>query len=280
MSSAVSHGRRSSNKPRWRGMQTKIPSQMRSTDLGKNLRQIATSPVCWIWVAAVLGVQTAVSLAGGHGNPAVNWWFNAFGLSNEGILSGNFWQLFSYGILHGGWLHVGLNSLVLLIVGSRIEHILGREAVWKTLSFGILGGGIGHVLLVPWTKDEPLLVGISGGCVALLILLTTLSPGSRMVPLPVSGRSLGIGLLAAELLLALINPALRLPGFADVGNWLQNHGMASWFQIGHACHFGGGIAGWCVGRWILRPRITLARLRRERERREARCCEKPRLDVD
>jgi hypothetical protein len=39
--------------------------------------------------------------------------------------------------------------------------------------------------------------------------------------------------------------------------------------MGHACHFGGGMAGWLFGRWLLRPRISLERLRRDRERREA-----------
>ena len=91
----------------------------------------------------------------------------------------------------------------------------------------------------------------------------------RMMPLPVSGRSLGLGVLIAELSLALINPALDLPGFSRLGNALVNHGMGSWFEMGHACHFGGGMAGWLYGRWLLRPRITLKRLRADRIRREA-----------
>jgi membrane associated rhomboid family serine protease len=104
----------------------------------------------------------------------------------------------------------------------------------------------------------------------LLLLLTTLSPQSRMMPLPVSGKSLGLGILAAELILALIDPAAGLPGFSKLGEILAGHGLGGWFQIGHACHFGGGVAGWVLGRWLLRPRITLERLRRDRERQEAR----------
>jgi membrane associated rhomboid family serine protease len=99
-------------------------------------------------------------------------------------------------------------------------------------------------------------------------VMTTLSPQSRMLPLPVSGRSLGIGVILAELILALADPALGVPGFRQVGDWLVRNGMGHWFQMGHACHFGGGVAGWLFGRWLLRPRITLERLRRDRERRE------------
>lgn len=104
---------------------------------------------------------------------------------------------------------------------------------------------------------------------ALLLLLTTLSPQSRMMPIPLSGKSLGLGILTTELLFALADPQLGLPGISALGNWLASHGMGSGFQLGHACHFGGGLAGWLLGKWLLRPRITLKRLRRDRERREA-----------
>jgi membrane associated rhomboid family serine protease len=89
-----------------------------------------------------------------------------------------------------------------------------------------------------------------------------------MMPVPLSAKNLGLGILLAALILALINPALNLPGLSSLGNALEDHGMGSWFQIGHACHFGGALAGWIYGRWILRPRVTLASLRQDRARRE------------
>jgi membrane associated rhomboid family serine protease len=112
------------------------------------------------------------------------------------------------------------------------------------------------------------LVGLSGGCLALLLLAVTLSPQSRMFPLPVSGKSLGLGIMLAAFGLALIDPALGLPGAAAAGCWLTAHGMGAWFQVGHACHLGGGLAGWLYGCWLLRTRVTLNQLRRDRARRE------------
>jgi membrane associated rhomboid family serine protease len=232
------------------------------SNAGRNVVQVFHAPASWAWVAVILGIQTLVVIKGG---PAVlGSWFENFGLSREGFLSGKVWQVFSYSLLHGGWWHVGLNSLFVLLIGSRIEHMAGSLAVLRTLLAGVLGGGVSHLLL-----GAGLLAGCSGGCLALLLLLTTLSPQSRMFPLPVSGKNLGLGILLAELFLALVNPALGLPGLAGIGGMLANHGMASWFQVGHACHFGGGLAGWVYGRWILRPRVTLERLRRERAQREA-----------
>lgn len=208
------------------------------------------------------------AVGGPERQPAWSW-YEWLGLSREGILSGKIWQLFTYGLLHGSWWHACLNTLFLLLVGSRIEHVAGPVILMKTTVFGILGGGLGHLTLAPGSSGSPLLVGLSGGCLAVLILLTTLSPQSRMTPIPVSGRSLGLGILAAELTFALMNPDLKMPGFSGMGNWMVSHGMGGWFGVSHACHFGGGIAGLLFGRWLLRPRVSLASLRRDRERRES-----------
>ncbi len=236
---------------------------------GHHLRQLATASVTWFWVVLILAIECVVMVAGGHNQQPAWSWFTTLGLSREGVFSGKVWQLVSYGFLHGGWGHLGLNGVLLLIVGSRIEHMTGRGNLSKALLLGVLGGGIGHLWLAPGGADAPLLVGLSGGCLGLLLLLVTLSPQSRMMPLPLSGRSLGLGVLSAELFLTLLNPSLGLPGLAGLGRSLVAHGMGGLFEMGHACHFGGGVAGWLFGRWLLRPRVSLTSLRRARERREA-----------
>jgi len=233
------------------------------SDLRRNLSGVLHAPASWAWASVVIVIHLAVEISGG--TAVLGWWFENFGLSREGFFAGKFWQLLSYGMLHGGWWHVSLNALLVLFIGSRIEHVAGPSTMVKCMVFGILGGGLCHLLL-----GSGLLVGLSGGCFAMLLLLTTLSPQSRMFPLSLSGRSLGGGLVLAALLLALINPDAGVPGFASVGRVLKDHAMGSWFKMGHACHFGGGVAGWLHGRWILRPRVTLASLRRERARRESR----------
>ncbi len=239
------------------------------SNAARNLRQLGRAPATWTWVALVLGIQILVTAVGGQNRQPAWSWFEMFGLNRQEVFAGEIWRIFTYAFLHGGWLHIGLNSLFLLLIGSRIEHMTGHAVMVKATVFGVLGGGIGHLILAPGGSEAPLLVGLSGGCVALLLLLTTLSPQSRMMPIPISGKSLGLGILTAELILALIDPNLGMPGFATLGQWLAGHGLGSWFRMGHACHFGGGLAGWMLGKWLLRPRITLKRLRRDRERREA-----------
>lgn len=227
----------------------------------RTLHQLRHAPMSWLWAGLALGIQALVAAGGGPDN--LSGWFTTFGLSRAGVLSGNIWQIVSYGLLHGSWLHAGINALFVLAIGSRIEHIIGPRAMLRATLAGVAGGGLCHLLL-----GRGLLVGLSGGCLALLLLLTTLSPQSRMLPLPVSGRSLGLGILLAALLLTLLNPALGIPGAAQAGQWLANHGMRGWWRVGHACHLGGGLAGWLYGRWWLRTPVTLAHLQRARARRE------------
>lgn len=230
--------------------------------LRRLLEQMLRARAVWCWGAVVLLLHAAVWMSGGP--EAVRFWFERLGLSRDGFLAGGFWQIASYGFLHGAWWHVGVNVLFVLLLGSKIEHIAGPAEVSRILAGGILAGGIAHLLL-----GTGLLVGLSGGCLALLLYLTTLSPQSRMFPLPVSGRSLGFGIVIAETLLALVNPELGIPGFHRIGTWMSAHGMGGWFLLGHACHLGGGLAGIAFARWVLRPRVSLARLRRDRARREA-----------
>ncbi len=229
---------------------------------GRNLAQLRRSPASWVLFWLVMAIHALVAIAGGV--ERVGGLYENLGLSREGFLAGKVWQIISYGLLHGAWWHAGLNGLFVLLIGSRIEHAAGPIMLMKVVVAGVLGGGVFHLLL-----GNGLLVGLSGGCLAILLLLVTLSPQSRMFPLPVSGRNLGLGILLAELILTLMDPALGFPWMSVLGEKLVQHGQGAWFQMGHACHFGGGLAGWLCGRWILRPRVTLARLRRDRARREA-----------
>ncbi|MEO7098721.1 MAG: rhomboid family intramembrane serine protease [Luteolibacter sp.] len=239
------------------------------SNVARNFQQLRSSPASWAVVGVILVIHGFIESAGGTLRQPGLSYYEALGLTRDGFLAGKIWKIFTYGFLHGSWWHVTLNALFVLLIGSRIEHMAGWRVMLKALLFGIIGGGVGHLLLAAGGHRAPLLVGLSGGCIGLLLLLTTLSPQSRMMPLPISGKSLGLGILVAELMLALVNPALRVPGFSGLGKTLMDHGMGSWFDMGHACHFGGGIAGWLYGRWLLRPRITLKRLRADRKRREA-----------
>ncbi len=227
--------------------------------------------VPWALVLCLVAVQAVVERAGGFRDPAMWKWYVLLGLTGDGLFHhGRVWQLATHAWLHGGLAHLLVNGLFLGLAGSRVERMLGWRVFARVFVVGVLGGAAGHLAAASWSDDAAPLVGASGACMALLLLITTLSPESRMWPLPVSARNLGRGVLMAAAILVMIDPAHALPGFSLAGIWLSGHGMDSWFQIGHACHLGGGLAGWLYARWLLRPRWNLEKLRRERSRQEAR----------
>ncbi len=194
-----------------------------------------------------------ILLQAAGGADGMEWVYRTFGLSREGMLSGRIWQFATHALIHGGPLHAGINALFLVLAGSRVERIGGPAAMLKVFGAGVVGGGIFH-LLIPDGRAETLLVGASGGISALVLWLTTLSPQSKMwFMIPLSAKNLGIGLLIASGVLAFAAP------------WLPGDGL----KIGHACHFGGALAGWLMARHLLRPRVTLAKLQKERARRES-----------
>ena len=238
-------------------------------NLADRFRQVVRSPACWGFVVLTGMIHCCVERMGGPGQMPMSALYLKFGLSREGFLEGNVWSLLTYGLLHGSWWHWAMNALFVVFVGSRIEHVAGAAVMATAVLLGVIGGGICHLLLAPGNGSAHVLVGLSGGCLALLLLITTLSPESRMMPLPISGRSLGLGLIFASLLLTFANVALGKHEFSEWGKFLIRHGLGDLLKMGHACHLGGALAGWLYGRWLLRPRITLKRLRAERSRREA-----------
>lgn len=212
----------------------------------------------------LVAIHVAVEIRGGF--ESVWMWYETLGLTRAGVAKGWFWQLGTHALLHGHWLHLGLNVLALLLVGSRLVRIGGPSMFLRVIGAGILAGGVLHLLLAgsnPWP-----LVGISGGVFAAVLFLTSISPGSRMWPLPVSGKNLGLGVMIACALLASLNPALGWGAWSEWGRQLDVLFGGGLGNMSHACHLGGAVAGMLAARWTLRPRVTLQQLQQDRLRRE------------
>lgn len=222
--------------------------------------------------AVLVLVQVVMASLGGF--PAAAPVYEQFGLTREGLLGGKAWQLVTHALLHGNWFHLALNVALIYLVGGRVQHILGSRGFAAIFWSGVLLGSLLHLVLHPArplggevTVFSPL-VGASAGGMALLLALTTLSPDSRMWPIPVSGKNLGRGLLLGSLLLFLMTPGLGIPALGSLGAWLVAHGQGNLFMLGHVYHLGGGLTGWLYVRRLLRRPVTLDQLRRERARRE------------
>ncbi len=195
-------------------------------------------------------------------------WYLALGLSQQGILKNyHLWQLVSHPFLHGNFSHWFTNAFFLYYFGGRIHHIYGEKEVWRTAGLATLTGGIFHLIF----QGNGLLIGASGAGLGLFVALATISPDSRMFPLPMRAINLRDGILLSCLILLLMVPHLGVPVFSSLGlSITQRYPTEGWalFQIGHACHLGGGLAGMLAMRKYFRKPITLAQLQEDRARRE------------
>ncbi len=249
-------------------------------DMGSNagrvtraFRQLRNSPCTWMLVRILFIVQfipVIWNAVAPDGPDKLNQLQHLLGITKSEFFSGHFWQPLTYVVIHGNWPHLLVNLACILLLGSKIEHIVTKTTFWLLTLFAALAGGL---LFLPLnfhgTVPPPTLVGSSAVCFAFLVLLTTVSPESKFLPLFLSGRSIGIGIILANLILALLNPELSTGPLADYGKQLEKQGLGDLFKISHACHLGGSLAGYFYGKWLLRPRVTLKSLQRARAKKEA-----------
>ena len=72
-------------------------------------------------------------------------------LSKEGIESGWVWQLLTYQFMHAGWLHLIVNSWVIIVFGTELERLLGgRRYLALMFSSGIVGGVFQVLTALVW----------------------------------------------------------------------------------------------------------------------------------
>lgn len=110
-------------------------------------------------------------------------------------LDGEWWRVISAGLLHGSWLHLGLNMIGLWAVGQWTEKVWGA---WRQLLlFGVASVG-GCLASLAWA-EAPLVVGASAGIFgvagALVVARAWGRPEVREAVAPVSAKSLGFWLL-------------------------------------------------------------------------------------
>lgn len=223
---------------RWRW----LAADLRAAKL--SLALAAVMVVVHLWVFYPHYAFTAV-----EATPRAEWVFENFSLHWQGLKEKKLWQLLTHGFLHGFLLHLLINVAGLLLLGARLERIGGARELLKVFTLGVLAGGLLQVLIMP----EIPLVGASGGIAAILLWLTTVDPHARAWPIPVSAKNLGRGILLSE------------AGFVIASIFMPDSEL---MQVAHACHLGGGIAGWWLGKRQFGPTLTREDLLRERARRE------------
>jgi membrane associated rhomboid family serine protease len=138
------------------------------------------------------------------------------------------WTMFlSYGFLHAGPMHLALNMVTLVVLGTAVAERVGGARFALVYAISILGGGIGFAVLSDTFRP---MVGASGALFGLAGALLAWEYRDR-----VSLEERLWPVLRAVLLLAALNAAL----------YIAMGGHLAW-----EAHFGGFAAGWIAALFL------------------------------
>jgi membrane associated rhomboid family serine protease len=93
-----------------------------------------------------------------------------FALDGPDVANGGWYRLITAGFLHANLLHIGLNMLILWLVGSPLEEMLGRGRYLLLYFVSLLAGSAGALLQAPFVTT----VGASGAIFGLFGALLVL----------------------------------------------------------------------------------------------------------
>src|ERR687887_1404179 len=122
----------------------------------------------------LIGINVAVYLAQiGTGTGATSLGGSIYvngALDGPDVANGGWWRLITAGFLHANALHIGMNMLILWLIGAPLEEMLGRGRYVLLYFVSLLAGSAGALLqapLVPTVGASGAIFGLFG---ALLVL--------------------------------------------------------------------------------------------------------------
>jgi len=142
------------------------------------------------------------------------------------------WQLITYSFFHEGFAHIFLNMLGLVMFGSDVERVWGRNRYLTYYFTCVLSAGITQLVFTWATGSVYPTVGASGGIFGLLLAFALLFPRRTVM---------------------LILPPIPMPAWLFV----TIYGVIELFQgvsgtqsgIAHFAHLGGMLGGWLMIRY-------------------------------
>jgi rhomboid protease GluP len=133
-----------------------------------------------------------------------------------------YWRLVTAGFLHGGWLHILMNSWVLYDLGAQVEQVYGTPRFLVLYFVGTVGGFYLSAKINPMVPS----VGSSAGIMGLIGAMIAFGVAHR------SSMGTAIRNFYGRWVIYIIAFGL-IPGFS-VDNWAHIGGLAAGFVIGYA----------------------------------------------
>lgn len=189
----------------------------------------------WVLVGVMAVIELALGLSEAGYIGSTNWRWPAF-------LIGAFWQplfsgdmaplypgqtllmLVSHAFLHGGFMHLALNSVVLLALGKFVAYRIGARRALLVLFLSAVGGGLAFGLI---SSSNAPMIGASGAVFGLIGVWQSWDYQMRQA----SGQSVQpvvlaiLGLVVANILIfGILGGGLAWE--AHLGGWLVGFSLA------------------------------------------------------
>ncbi len=127
--------------------------------------------------------------------------------------TGQWWRLVTAGFLHGGILHILMNSWVLFDVGAQVEEVFGAA---RMVAIYFAGSVFGFLLSSMWS--DSLSVGASAGIMGLIGAMIALGVRNRANPAAAAVRGMYVRwviyMLVIGFLVPFIDQAAHIGGLA------------------------------------------------------------------
>ncbi len=137
------------------------------------------------------------------------------------IYAGQYWRLITAGFLHGGFIHIAMNSWVLFDLVGEVEQFYGTSRLIVAYIFSTFTG---FLLSLIWRPGSPSL-GASAACFGLIGIMLAMGVRQRSDPLAQAVRAF-YGRWAIYALLFSFLPGFGIDIAAHVG------GLAGGFLVG------------------------------------------------
>jgi len=132
------------------------------------------------------------------------------------------WRLVTAGFLHGGWIHIGMNSWVLYDLGAQTENVYGTPRFLVIYLVGTVAGFYLSLLVSPLSMS----IGASAGLTGLI---------GAMIAFGFVNRHTSMGRAVREFYVRWVVYILAIGFIGGFGtdNWAHIGGLAGGFVIGY-----------------------------------------------
>lgn len=146
-----------------------------------------------------------------------------------------FWQLVSYGFLHGDIMHLAFNMFALWMFGSDVERVLGTRNFTVYYLTCVIGAAIVQLIVAAVEGNHYPTIGASGGVFGILLAFGMIFP-NRMVmlifpPIPMKAKYLVILFGVMELYLGVADYLAPVAERSHVARFAHLGGMAFGFML-------------------------------------------------